>query len=53
MYSSEQSRNNLSIHSKVALLRAFMLHKQMKWLRQMMLDTYEEGNRNWCLPLNH
>ena len=30
-----------------------MLHKQMSWLRRSMQDTFDEGNRNWCLPLNH
>lgn len=43
----------LSKHSKVVLLKAFMLHKQMSWLRKLMRDTFEEGIHNWRLPLNH
>jgi len=44
---------NLSKPSRVALLRVFMLHKQMSWLRTVMHDTFEAGIQNWCLPLNH
>ena len=39
--------------SKVAILKAYMLNKQMNWLRTVMHDTFEEGIHNWCLPLNH
>lgn len=45
--------SGLSKHSKVAILRAFMLHKQMNWLRNVMSGTFEEGIKNWRLPLNH
>jgi len=43
----------LSKHSKVEILKAFMLQKQMNWMRTVMHDTYESGIQNWCLPLNH
>ena len=43
----------LSKDSKVAILRVFMLHKQMNWLRSVMHYTFEEGIKNWRLPLNH
>jgi len=29
--------------SKVAILRAYMLNKQMNWLRTVMHDTFEDG----------
>ena len=45
--------SRLSKHSKVAILKAFMLQKQVNWLRGMMFETYEDGIQNWCLPLNH
>ena len=46
--------SRLTKDSKVAILRVFMLHKQMRWLRTVMSETYEEGIlQNWCLPLNH
>ena len=45
--------SNLTKASKVAILRAYMLAKQMNWMRTVMQDTFEQGIQNWCLPLNH
>ena len=53
LYSNRDAESRLSKHSKVAILRAFMLHKQMNWLRTVMQDTFEDNIQNWCLPLNH
>lgn len=50
---NQELESRLSKHSKVAILKAFMLKKQINWLRNVMLDTYEDGIKNWCLPLNH
>ena len=47
------SVSNLTKASRVAILRAYMLAKQMNWLRTVMQDTFELGIQNWCLPLNH
>lgn len=44
---------NLSKASRVALLRVFMLNKQMNWLRSVMQETYQDSQINWRLPLNH
>ena len=44
---------NLSKASRVALLKAFMLNKQMNWLRTVMQQTYKDSIMNWRLPLNH
>ena len=50
---SQELESRLSKHSKVAILRAFMLQKQINWLRRVMFETYEDGIQNWRLPLNH
>ena len=52
LYNREQVVN-LSKASRVALLRVFMLNKQMNWLRSVMKDTYQDSLMNWQLPLNH
>ena len=39
---AEEEKGKLNLNEKVALLRTYMLHKQMSWLRTVMHDTFEE-----------
>ena len=38
----EEKEGKLTGDDKVALLRIYMLNKQMNWMRSVMRDSYEE-----------